>query len=830
MKGGGENRATLINMLSGLALQASMIISGLVIPRLILYHFGSTANGLVASIEQYLKYIALAEGGITAVATASLYQPLVRKDYGKMSSVMATTRRFYIRISGVFLLCSLALAALYPLAMGTEYTYTAVLVLILAAVHMSRYLLSMAWQVLMTADQKRYIVLLIQAGLTLLGVGLAALSVLVYPSVHLIVGLSGALFLLQPAIYAAYVRKHYPLDRGAAQDWELLKKRWSGLAIHIAAFVHNSTDIVILTIFAGLPAVSVYSVYALAAIGLKTVITSLTDGINPAIGQAYARGDSRELNEKLDLYEYIVFLLTGVLFSIGALLITPFAELYTRGITDADYHQPVFGLLLLLAEALYLVKLPHLNLAYAANRFKEITVPAWIEAALNITVSLILVRFLGLCGAAAGTALAMLYRMVFHVNYTEKLIPGRKPSGFYRKLLLFSATGGAGALLCLWLLPPAGESVYAWILRAAAYGIVFSGLYGLLSVAAFRKEVRFLIRYLKRGGTEGNAENAHQEQSAPIDLVYQYVNGNDGKWLNRRREYALNEDNSECRFRDNGELRYSLRSVEKYTPWVRRIWIVTDSKPPEWLNTEHEKIRIVDHREIMPEVLLPCYNSNVIEGYLHRIPGLSEIFLYANDDMFFGNTVEPDFFVRNGKPVVRMMETDFDPEAPDSYYGRALSNAAQLIKEKYGTEYRIVPWHNVDVYTKQGMAACRQEFAEAFDRADRNRLRADSDIQRVIFHYRMIENDECTLKIYDRTSLFRTALWYLRAAMAPSRYFDAAMLALPDFRRMTVLRQLFRRKPKCVCLNETEATTEEDRAFYRQWMEKTFPEKCSMER
>ena len=124
------------------------------------------------------------------------------------------------------------------------------------------------------------------------------------------------------------------------------------------------------------------------------------------------------MNQKLDIYEYIVFVLVFFLFTVTALLITPFVQLYTRGIVDTDYNQPLFGFLLVVSEALYLVKLPHLNLAYSANKFKEITVPAYIEAILNIVISVSLVKKFGLIGVTVGTIVGMTYRMVFHVYYS----------------------------------------------------------------------------------------------------------------------------------------------------------------------------------------------------------------------------------------------------------------------------------------------------------------------------------------------------------------------------------------------------------------------------
>src|SRR5574344_661291 len=133
-----------------------------------------------------------------------------------------------------------------------------------------------------------------------------------------------------------------------------------------------------------------------------------------------------------------------------------------------------------------------------------------------------------------------------------------------------------------------------------------------------------------------------------IDLVYLWVNGDDETWakkkahaLAKRTGETLSKDSvDKCRFQDNDELKYSLRSVEKYAPWINKIYIVTDNQIPEWLNTDNKKIKIVDHKEILPEDALPTFNSSAIETRITKIPNLSEHFLFANDDMMFFNEVE----------------------------------------------------------------------------------------------------------------------------------------------------------------------------------------------
>ena len=143
----------------------------------------------------------------------------------------------------------------------------------------------------------------------------------------------------------------------------------------------------------------------------------------------------------------------------------------------------------------------------------------------------------------------------------------------------------------------------------------------------------------------------------PIDAVYTWVNGSDPAWFARmahyrRLERGLNSSDAEAdggaapkRYRDNGELRYSMRSLFKYAPWLRSIILVTDNQVPAWLDTNHPRVRLVTHEEIFANAShLPVFSSPAIEANLHRIPGLSRHWLYFNDDVMLGAPVWPDDF------------------------------------------------------------------------------------------------------------------------------------------------------------------------------------------
>ncbi|XP_067998346.1 N-acetylglucosamine-1-phosphotransferase subunits alpha/beta isoform X1 [Melanerpes formicivorus] len=145
------------------------------------------------------------------------------------------------------------------------------------------------------------------------------------------------------------------------------------------------------------------------------------------------------------------------------------------------------------------------------------------------------------------------------------------------------------------------------------------------------------------------------------------------------------EDISASRFEDNEELRYSLRSIERHAPWVRHIFIVTNGQIPSWLNLDNPRITIVTHQEIFQNVShLPTFSSPAIESHIHRISGLSQKFIYLNDDVMFGKDVWPDDFYSHSKgqkvyltwPVPNCAEGCPGSWIKDGYCDKACNNSA----------------------------------------------------------------------------------------------------------------------------------------------------------
>ncbi|MCX3059190.1 stealth family protein [Streptomyces beihaiensis] len=228
-----------------------------------------------------------------------------------------------------------------------------------------------------------------------------------------------------------------------------------------------------------------------------------------------------------------------------------------------------------------------------------------------------------------------------------------------------------------------------------------------------------------------------QRPDFPIDAVYTWVDGNDEKWARRRAEHAdvpyHAESANDARFLSRDELRYSLRSLHLYAPWIRNIYIVTDDQTPSWLDTDHPKIKLVSHRDIFrPADVLPVFNSHAIESQLHHIEGLSEHFLYLNDDVMFGREVVPqDFFLRNGlskffpSPALVPLG-DRDPSDPP--VAAAGKNNRRLIEERFGATLVQKMKHMPHALHRAVLAEIEDEFPEEHRRTAASRFRSPDDI------------------------------------------------------------------------------------------------------
>ncbi|MBQ1306098.1 MAG: Stealth CR1 domain-containing protein [Erysipelotrichales bacterium] len=171
----------------------------------------------------------------------------------------------------------------------------------------------------------------------------------------------------------------------------------------------------------------------------------------------------------------------------------------------------------------------------------------------------------------------------------------------------------------------------------------------------------------------------------PIDVVITWVDPSDEEWQKERAKYRnlKEEANGEVRYRDWGFLKYWFRGLEKNAPWVNRVFFVTCGHYPDWLNTENGKLQIVRHKDYIPEEYLPTFNSNVIELFFHKIPGLSEQFVYFNDDMFLLGPMEETEFFADGKPADTLAWNAVSAKAENSMIEHIVLNDMEILEKHF---------------------------------------------------------------------------------------------------------------------------------------------------
>lgn len=425
-----RSKKAFINLIWAFVELAVTTAASFIVPNLIIRAFGSGVNGLVSSIKQFLHYIALVESGIGAIGRASLYKPLASGDNDELSGDYRAIEDFYRKVAHVFLIYVVILIFLFPFLVEQDFdwVYTAILIAILAFSTFVQYYFGITNQTLIQSDQKKHI----SSGLTCITTALNTILTIILikmgMGIHAVKIGSSLVFLIRPIFLHHYVKTHYRIDKTKEPRNEILTQRWDGLAQHIAFFIHKNTDVAVLTVLANLKEVSVYSVYSLAIAGCAKVVNIFSSSLEPAFGNMIARGEKETLKSRVSLCATITGQVAVILFSTTAFIITPFVQIYTKGVTDANYIRPAFGIIMLIAEAFYCVRLPYQSAVYAAGHFRQTRNGAVIEAVLNIFISVMLVRIYGLIGVAVGTLVSMMYRTIQYIWYYHVKLLG-EPTG-----------------------------------------------------------------------------------------------------------------------------------------------------------------------------------------------------------------------------------------------------------------------------------------------------------------------------------------------------------------------------------------------------------------
>ena len=326
-----------------------------------------------------------------------------------------------------------------------------------------------------------------------------------------------------------------------------------------------------------------------------------------------------------------------------------------------------------------------------------------------------------------------------------------------------------------------------------------------------------------------------------IDIVLPWVDPNDPSWQEEKHRYdgTVNseEDAREIRYRDWDNLKYVFRSIEKFAPWINKIHFITCGQIPEWMNVDNPKLHLVDHKDYIPKEYLPTFSSHVIELNMHRIPELSEKFIYFNDDIFLINPVKPTDFFRDGLPcdvnisnLIVPSRTSFTPivfktVAYINHHFNKRENIKKNIKQYLNIKYgfsgivsfvMFLKWdqytgfynHHLAIsYLKKTLQTVWDEEPEILKETSSHRFRNNDDVNQYIFRF-----------------------WQLASGNFYPYTLHGKYFKISDDNRK-IINFIRKRKGRMICINddEFEGDFESVKLEINKELNKMFPEKSSFE-
>jgi len=461
--------------MSAVILQIVNMVVNLILPKVMITVYGSSVNGLVTSVRQFISYFNLVEAGLSGAAVYALYKPLAEKNEDDINGILSASNRFY-NISGfIFSALVLVTAFIYPMftsGQGIDVMTIAALILIIGTSGALEFFAVGKYKVLYTADQKSYVISLINAA----AVAMNAVIILILASfgVNIVVVQLVALlsFFARSGLYILYGRYRYPWINIRVRPMnEALDKRWDSMILQVLGVASTATPVVVTSLMLGFTEASVFSTYNMVFVSVLALLTTFSNGLSAIFGDLLVRNELGILQKAYQEYEYLYYALVTWGYSCAAILIMPFMKIYTARFTDAEYIRPEIAALFVAVGIISNIKTPQGMLVISAGLYKETKLQSLIQAIIIVVFAVALAPFLGIEGVLIASILSNLYRDIDLIFYIPKTVTKLKPTMTIRRVLRIFVLFFATVLPALFFTDMKPENAVQWVLCAIPTGI-----------------------------------------------------------------------------------------------------------------------------------------------------------------------------------------------------------------------------------------------------------------------------------------------------------------------------------------------------------------------
>lgn len=486
-------KRAILNFAASAAYQILNLMLGLIVPKIYTEVFGSVYNGLNQSVSQVISLLSVLQFGISAVSFQQMFKYISDGDKKGIANVYWATGKAYRRMGYWFVSIITPLIFIFPFLIKDDVAKTTIILFLTfrSVSAVMEYFFQAKYSVILIANNfsssiylVNILILTVSNGLHLL-ILFTVKNILLYQSVIIFTTL------LRLAIVYTYVNKKFPYLRKYKQVTELTalkEKRKDVLVSEISGMAIDSTDLLVLSTLSGLVSASIYSVYNFVVMGLSSIMGSLQEAVFAGVGKTYY-DDIDEFRRKMGKFESVYLFLLTVLNSTAIIMFKPFILVYTSKM-DARYYYAGFPVMFLIAKILVNLRIPSIVAINVAGHFKQVKYYAVAEAVINLTLSLLLVKPLGIYGVLIGTIAGSAYRTPLIIRYAAKNVIKQSAFVYVRKILVWCSVFSLSFLFSLFVEIKAANLI-VWLVYTAltaAAVVLFCLIWAFLFDKAVIKE------------------------------------------------------------------------------------------------------------------------------------------------------------------------------------------------------------------------------------------------------------------------------------------------------------------------------------------------------
>ena len=495
----GKDTRVKNNLISSLIYQVVLISLSFLLPRLYLENFGSEVNGVLSTIKQIFTYMCLLEAGVGLATTQALYKRIGENDYKSANEVLSATNTYYIRTGIIYLAIVLVIAVVYAYVIPTSIDSNVLfLIVILTAMPaLFSYFVQAKYRILMEVDGRKYVINNAETILQIASNAGKILVLLLTDSLVLIQLVYCIMSLVQLAFLYFYAKRRYKwIDLKSKPDFEAISQKNSVLVHQLSGMVFNNTDVILISVLCDFKAVSIYAIYNIFFSQVQNFITSVVSSFTFALGQLF-HTDREKFDKLFCAYETFYIMATYIIYTLMAVFLLPLIQIYTSGINDAEYTNVFLVLLFVIMNLIANAKMPANGIIEYAGGFEKTRSYAIWEMVINITVSVIAIMYMGICGAIIGTIAALMYRGIVTISYSNKNVLLRSQMATY-KILISNGAVFIAVMSVFFVDTFSNVSFLQLLLNGIIHSIWIVGLYLLVNFV-FNKSAFKTIFELYRG-------------------------------------------------------------------------------------------------------------------------------------------------------------------------------------------------------------------------------------------------------------------------------------------------------------------------------------------